>query len=127
MPPEDPESGFGEPYAPALLDHLTVPRNAGEIDFPDAVGRAESETCGDAVRLTFAIRDGRIASARFRCRGCPVALAAASAATGLLTGLTVAQGAALTAEAVERTLGGVPRGKIGCVDLVVRAVREALA
>ncbi len=113
-------------YSEALLDHFRHPRNAGEVESPDAEATVVSELHGDTLRLTFALRGGRIEDVRFQCLGCTVAIAAGSAGTELLRGRTIAEALALTDEDVVRALGGVPESKRACSLLVRRAVQAAL-
>src|SRR5438309_11135666 len=57
-------------YSPQLLDHFQNPRNAGEITDPDVSVQLENPACGDILKLTLRITDGRIAELRFRAKGC---------------------------------------------------------
>jgi len=49
-------------YSSQLLDHFQNPRNAGDISDADATAEIENPACGDILRLTLKINDGRIAS-----------------------------------------------------------------
>jgi nitrogen fixation NifU-like protein len=113
-------------YSETLIDHFRHPRGVGEVDRPDAEARVVSPVHGDELRLTFAIEADRIAEVRFRCRGCVVAIAAASAATTLLEGRTLAEALALTDEDVVAALDGVPEAKRRCSLIVSETVRAAL-
>lgn len=50
-------------YSDTFADHLRRPRNVGEIDVPDGVSVVRDHSCGDLLRLTLRIRDGRIEEA----------------------------------------------------------------
>jgi len=113
-------------YSATLMDHFRNPRGVGEVADPDAEGRVVSEVHGDELRLTFAIEKSRVREVRFRCRGCVVAIAAASAATELLRGLTVAEALAMTDDDVVSALDGVPEAKRRCSLIVSETVRAAL-
>jgi nitrogen fixation NifU-like protein len=115
-----------EVYSPRLLRHFRDPRNVGELPDPDRQAEVVNEACGDILRLTLAVSGNRIVEARFRCRGCAVAIAAGSAVTTLVTGRTVPGALALTVAEVEAALGGVPPGRKACLSLALRAVFEAL-
>ncbi len=114
-------------YSDELLDHFRNPRNVGEFDHPDAMAEVHSPLHGDTLRLSFALRGERIEGVRFRCLGCPVAIAAGSAATVLLCGRSITEALELTDEDVIRALGGVPPRKKACSVLVREAVQEALS
>lgn len=113
-------------YSERLLEHFHEPRGVGDVPDPDAVGEAVGPDDGDRLRLSFRIEDRVVREVRFRCRGCVVAIAAGSAAVGLLVGRTLEAARALTDEDVADALGGVPDDKKACSILVRRAVREAL-
>ena len=76
-------------YSPQLLDHFENPRNAGEVADPDAVVQIENPACGDILKLSLKISDGRVAEIRFLAKGCVPAMACGSALTELVKGKTV--------------------------------------
>ena len=114
-------------FGTILLDHFENPRNAGELENPDAAATVTSAVHLDTLRMTFRVSAGRLESVRFLCRGCPVAIAAASMATTRLTGLTVDEALALRDSEIVDLLGGIPEGRRACSLLVERVVREAFA
>src|SRR2546430_4650124 len=73
-------------YSPQLLDHFQTPRNAGEITDPDASVQLENPACGDILKLTLRVTDGRIAEIRFLAKGCVPAMACGSLLTELVQG-----------------------------------------
>ncbi len=114
-------------YSETLLDHFRAPRNVGMMRQPDAVGESEDPTCGDLARFHLRIREGRVAEARFQTYGCGPSIAASSLATELVRGRSVDEVAALTPEAVERALGGLPEARRHAASLVVAALGIAAA
>lgn len=94
-------------YSPALLDHFQNPRNAGEIERPDAKVEVTNPVCGDILRLTARVREGRIAEVRFLARGCTASIAAGSALTGLLIGKSAAEARLVERTDVETAIGGL--------------------
>jgi NifU-like protein involved in Fe-S cluster formation/bacterioferritin-associated ferredoxin len=115
----------------AYLEHLTAPRNRGDLEPADAVGEAGTPVAGTGVRITLRIRrrflrTRRIAEARFRVLGGSAAIAPASWLTERVLGSTVAEARALGVEDVARALGGPPRGVVEASRLVVRALASAL-
>ena len=113
-------------YSETVMDHFRNPRGVGEVAPPDAEARLASPVHGDELRLTFALEGDRIAEVRFRCRGCVVAIAAASVATTLLEGRTIADALALTDDDVVAALDGVPEAKRKCSLIVSETVKAAL-
>jgi NifU-like protein involved in Fe-S cluster formation len=112
-------------YSPTLVDHFLNPRNAGFLRDPDGVGEAEYEGCGDLARFFLRVRAGRVVEARFQTYGCGPTIAAASAASELVTGRAVEDLVHLKAEEVERAVDGLPDDRKHAADVVAGAVRAA--
>jgi nitrogen fixation NifU-like protein len=95
-------------FSEAVLDHFRNPRNAGEL--PDATAAVEvsNPVCGDILKLSARMVDGRIEEARFLCRGCTTAIACASLLTEHLRGRTLQEVRSLTADSLSKLLGGLP-------------------
>jgi nitrogen fixation NifU-like protein len=113
-------------YSPTVMDHFLNPRNVGEIPNADATGEAGEPNCGDTLKLTLKIADGRIAEVRFRALGCGAAIASSSMATELLKGRTLDEARRFSNEEVVAALGGLPPAKIQCSVLAAEALRAAL-
>src|SRR5437016_9687461 len=73
-------------YSAQVLDHFEHPRNVGEVEQPDAAVQIENPACGDILKLTMRIVDGRIAEARFLAKGCVPAMACGSLLTEMVQG-----------------------------------------
>jgi len=114
-------------YSEIVLDHFRAPRNVGMMRSPDAVGESEDGSCGDLARLFLRVVDGRVAEARFQTYGCGPSIAASSLATELARGRSVEELPALTAEALERALGGLPPDRRHAASLAVGALHAAAA
>lgn len=100
-------------YSAELLDHFQNPRNAGEIDSPDATARLENPVCGDILELTLKLGDKksearRIAEIRFRAKGCVPAMACGSAITELVKGKSIEEARRVSREELVRKVGGLP-------------------
>jgi len=65
-------------YSAQVLDHFQNPRGVGEL--PDATVSVEVQNpaCGDVMRLSLRVVDGRVVDARFRAKGCVPAIACGS-------------------------------------------------
>jgi NifU-like protein involved in Fe-S cluster formation len=110
-----------------VLDHFLNPRNVGDLPGADGVGEVGAVACGDVVRISIKVSDGRITEARFRAYGCGTVIACASATTELLRGRTVAEAERFTNEQVTHALGGLPATKAHCPVLAEEAVKAAVA
>ncbi|HYX69205.1 MAG TPA: iron-sulfur cluster assembly scaffold protein [Terriglobales bacterium] len=94
-------------YSSQVLDHFEHPRNVGELERADAAAEVENPACGDVMRLSLKLRDGRIAEARYRTQGCVTAIACGSRLTELLLGRTLDQARALRRQELVGALGGL--------------------
>jgi nitrogen fixation NifU-like protein len=114
------------PDYPAVLDHFLHARNVGDLPAADGVGEVGAVECGDVVRISIQVRDGRITEARFRAYGCGTVIACASATTELLRGRTLDEARQLASEDVVKALGGLPATKAHGPVLAGEAVRAAV-
>ena len=113
-------------YSDTFKDHLANPRNAGALEGADAEVEQSNPVCGDRLRLSLRVRDGRIAAARFLAYGCPPTLACGSALAGMLEGMTVEEAAHITRARITDALGGLPARKQHAAALAVETLRAAL-
>jgi nitrogen fixation NifU-like protein len=113
-------------YSARLLDHFQNPRNVGELPPPAVTVEVSNPVCGDVLRLSVEFRDGRVAEARFKTRGCTASIAAGSALTEWLLGKTPAEIAGLRALDVENAVGGLSAESKHAARLSVDAVRAVL-
>jgi NifU-like protein involved in Fe-S cluster formation len=114
-----------EDYNATVMDHFLNPRNTGELTHPTHSAFVRNPVCGDQVKLTMLVRDGRIAEARVKTFGCAAAIASSSALTELVIGRTVEEAKALRNTDVVTFLGGLPDYKIVCSVVAEDALRAA--
>jgi NifU-like protein involved in Fe-S cluster formation len=95
-------------YSHDVLDHFQNPRNAGEIEAPDASAELQNPACGDILQITLKLEEGRIANIRFRAQGCVPTIACASALTELVRGRTPDEARLLRREDLVKLVGGLP-------------------
>jgi len=113
-------------YSPQLLDHFEHPRNPGEVANPDASAQLENPACGDILKLTLKIVDGRIGKIRFLAKGCVPAMACGSALTELVQGRTLAESRNLRREEIVEAVGGLPEASTHASHLAVDVLAAAL-
>jgi nitrogen fixation NifU-like protein len=106
-------------YSPQVLDHFQHPRNAGEVANPDASAQIENPACGDVLRLTMRVTEGRIEEIRFLAQGCVAAMACASLLTELVQGKTVVEARQLRCEDLIHALGGLPQASAHASHLAI--------
>lgn len=113
-------------YSVELLDHFQNPRNAGEIEKPDAIERVENPACADVLELSLKLDGERIAEIRFRAKGCVPAMACGSAITELAKGKTLAAAREISREELLQTVGGVPEASSHAAHLAMDALAALL-
>jgi len=113
-------------YSPQVLDHFEHPRNAGEVPDADASVQVENPACGDILRLTAKISDGRIAAIRFRAKGCVPSMACASLLTEMVIGRTVAEARQLRREQLVAAAGSLPPASMHASHLAMDALAALL-
>ncbi len=114
-------------YSEAFKDHLAHPRNAGELADANAVAEQTNPVCGDRLRLSLLIRDGRIEAARFLAYGCPPTLACGSALAEMLEEMTIENALKLERKEIVSALGGLPSRKQHAAALAIETLRTAIA
>ncbi|HSQ23120.1 MAG TPA: iron-sulfur cluster assembly scaffold protein [Pyrinomonadaceae bacterium] len=115
------------PYSEIFKDHLANPRNGGELADANAVAEETNPVCGDRLRLSLRIHDGRIEAARFLAYGCPSTLVCGSALTGMIEGMEVEDAMKLTRKEIADVLGGLPTRKNHASALAIETLRAAIA
>lgn len=113
-------------YSQEVLNHFEHPRNAGSVDYPDAEAQVENPACGDILKLTAKLTDGRITEVKFLAKGCVPAIACGSALTDLLIGKTFKEAGTLSREELVQKLGGLPEASTHAGHLAVDALAALL-
>src|SRR3989441_11744217 len=114
------------PYSNIFKNHVANPRNPGELLDANAVAEETNPVCGDRLRLSLRIRDGRIEAARFLAYGCPPTLACGSALAEMLEGITVDDALKLTRKEIVSALGGLATRKQHAAALAIETLRAAI-
>ena len=114
-------------YSAQLLDHFQNPRNAGELEQPDAAAEVANPVCGDVLRLTLKLESGRVVAARFKAKGCVPSMACGSALTELLVGKTIEQARAIQRPHVIAAVGELPQASTHAAQLALETLAAALS
>ena len=113
-------------YSDTFKDHLANPRRVGELADANAVAEQTNPVCGDRLRLSLILREGRIEAARFLAYGCAPTLACGSALAEMIEGMTGEEAARLTRQEIIDALDGLPSRKRHAAALAIETLRAAL-
>lgn len=113
------------PYSDTFRDHLAHPRNVGEIPNATVVTEETNPVCGDRLRLSLLIKDGRIESAKYLAYGCPPTLVFGSVLTESIKGRLLTE-VGLKKEDLVNAVGGLPSRKHHAAALAIEALDCAL-
>jgi nitrogen fixation protein NifU and related proteins len=113
-------------YNQTVMDHFMNPRNMGDLKEADGIGEVGAAACGDIMKISLKIKDGKIEDARFKTFGCGSAIASSSMATELIKGRTIDEAMNFSNQEVVDALGGLPPVKIHCSVLAEEALKAAL-
>ena len=130
-------------YSQKVADRMDSPRYLGEISEEEAsslnadliVAEHGAESCGDAVRLYWAVEkdSGKIVKATFKSFGCGTAIASSDMMAELCIGLTVDEAVNITNIDVEKALRddentpAVPPQKMHCSVMAYDVIKAAVA
>ncbi|HVR29519.1 MAG TPA: SUF system NifU family Fe-S cluster assembly protein [Thermoanaerobaculia bacterium] len=93
-------------YQEVILDHYKRPRNFGPLAGADHSAEGYNPLCGDQVKVSVRLEDGRVADVHFEGAGCAISTASASLMTEAIKGKTLEQ-----AEALFQRFHGLLSGK----------------
>ena len=83
-------------YSEKVMEHLSNPRNVGEIEDADGVGTVGNPVCGDLMTIYIKVKDNIIEDIKFKTFGCGAAIATSSMVTEMAKGKTLEEALAIT-------------------------------
>ena len=113
-------------YSAEVIEHYTNPRNVGDMEDADGEGTVGNPACGDVMKLSIKVVDGRIVDARFKTFGCGAAIATSSMVTELIKDKTIEEALTISNKTVADALGGLPKIKMHCSVLAEDALKAAI-
>jgi NifU-like protein involved in Fe-S cluster formation len=99
----------------------------GELAPPAITVEVSNPACGDILRLSALIEEGKVAESRYRVRGCTASIAAGSALTEMMVGRTSESLSSISAGDVEERLDGLPSASKHAAALCLDGVRALMA
>ncbi len=114
-------------YSDKVLDHFANPRNVGVIEDADGMGEVGNPTCGDLMKITINVAEGKtISDIKFQTLGCGAAIATSSVVTEMAMGLELDDALAITKQQIADELGGLPPEKLHCSVLAADGLADAI-
>ena len=113
-------------YSFQVLDHFEHPRNSGVLDHADATVQLENPVCGDVLKLSARVVEGKITEIKFLAQGCVPAIACGSALSELVSGKALEQASSISREGLEQCLGGLPQASAHASHLALDALRALI-
>ena len=114
------------PYSDVFKDHIAHPRNAGELPDATAVAEETNPVCGDRLRLSLRIRDGRIEAARFLAYGCAPTLVCGSVLAEMIEGMSTYEASKLTRRQIVDAIRGLSAQKQHAAALAIETLQSAI-
>ncbi|MBN1291737.1 MAG: Fe-S cluster assembly scaffold protein NifU [Candidatus Latescibacteria bacterium] len=113
-------------YTEKVMDHFENPRNVGELENPDGIGKQGNPVCGDVMELGIKVKNNIIEDVKFRTFGCCAAIATSSMVTEMVMGKTIEEAEEISRQAVAEALDGLPPAKMHCSNLAADALHDAI-
>jgi nitrogen fixation NifU-like protein len=117
---------MSESYTDKALEYFRNPRNMGEMENPDGIGKVGNPVCGDVMWIYIKVRDNIIVDCKFKTFGCVAAIATSSVLTELVKGKTIEEALQITNKDVADKLGGLPSIKMHCSLLAEEGLKSAI-
>ncbi len=113
-------------YSKMIMEHFKNPRNLGEMENPDTIGKVGNSVCGDTMKIYLKVKDDKIEDIKFQTLGCAVAIAMTSILTELTKGKTLEYASKIKAQDLLKNVEDVPKNKIHCSVLAQDALKDAI-
>jgi FeS cluster assembly scaffold protein NifU len=118
-------------YSDKVLDHFRNPRNVGEIEDADGVGKVGNPVCGDLMWIYIKVgkndKDQEIIDdIKFKTFGCGSAISTSSMITEMVKGMPLDEAYKVSRQDVADELEGLPPIKMHCSNLAADALKAAI-
>jgi nitrogen fixation NifU-like protein len=119
-------------YSDKVIKYFRNPRNIGEIQDADAVGKVGNPVCGDVMWVYLKVGKNKageetIRDIKVKTYGCVAAIATSSALTEIVKGMPLKEAKKISRETVAEKVGGLPPAKIHCSVLAVDGLHKAIS
>ena len=117
--------GFSH-YSQLVFDHFFNPRNNGYIEDANGIAEIGDPDCGDHLKVFLKIENDMVKDIKFQIKGCPAAIACASAMTELVMGKPIQEAMQVSDDQIIDHIDGLPEFKIHCSALGAAGFRLAV-
>ncbi|MFC1750171.1 iron-sulfur cluster assembly scaffold protein [Pseudomonadota bacterium] len=114
-------------YAENILYHFRNPSNKGEISGASCSAEEVNPLCGDKVKISVKIAEGKIEEIKFMGEGCAISQAAASLLTEKVLGMATDEIENISNDEIFKLLGvEISSARVKCAVLALVALKNAL-
>ena len=113
-------------YSEKVMELFRNPKNMGEIENPDGIGKVGNPKCGDLMELYIKVENDIITDVKFKTFGCAAAIATSSMITEMAIDKTLDEALKITRQDVADELEGLPPIKMHCSNLAADALHAAI-
>jgi nitrogen fixation NifU-like protein len=112
-------------YSKVVINEYRNPINFGVLEHPDALGIIKGP-CGDTMKITLKIVNGKIQDARFWTDGCVATIACGGMLTKIIKGKTLQDANEIPSLQLLEALEGLPIEHHHCAILAINALQKAI-
>lgn len=114
-------------YSKKVVEYFENPINFGVIENADGIGIVENEVCSDIIKIYIKINnDNIIEDAKFYAKGSPPVIASCCEVTRSIKNMKMEDAKNVDAELIIEKLGGLPKEKEHCAELVIKTLNKAI-
>ena len=113
-------------YSEKVMDHFMRPRNVGELEDADGIGKVGNPVCGDVMTFYIKVEKDIITDVKYKTFGCGAAIAVSSMISEMAKGKTLQEAMKITNRNVAEELDGLPSQKLHCSNLGADALHKAI-
>ena len=110
-------------YSKKVISEYRNPTHFGVLDNSDLFAKVKGP-CGDTMKITMKIKNGRINEARFWTDGCGASIACGNMLSKMIEGKTLLEAKRITSEELIRSLDGLPVENRHCADLAIDTLNK---
>lgn len=112
-------------YSDKAIEYFQARENIGVIKDAEQITDLTGP-CGDTMKISLSIEDGKINDAKIQVLGCPGAVASGCAVVKLAKGRSLEDASKIDMEVLYRDLEKLPDKKIHCARLALKTLQKAI-